>query len=61
MTWSSSIRRDYCFYWGFVGGSSAAITGLTKRAKLDFFVRYPDFFNAVIGQGNRRRVDEAPR
>jgi hypothetical protein len=35
---------------GICGGSSAAITGLTKIAKLDFFVRYPDFFNAVVGE-----------
>jgi hypothetical protein len=38
---------------GICGGSSAAITGLTKLAKLDFFVRYPDFFNAVIGEPSK--------
>lgn len=29
------------------GGNTGAISGLTKMAKLDFFVRYPDFFRAV--------------
>lgn len=29
------------------GGSSGTISGLTKMAKLDFFVRYPSFFRAV--------------
>jgi hypothetical protein len=28
-------------------GKSGGIDGLTKMAKLDFFVRYPDFFNSV--------------
>ena len=30
-----------------VCGRSGRITGLTKMAKLDFFVRYPKFFNRV--------------
>ena len=30
-----------------VCGVSGRIDGLTKMAKLDFFVRYPEFFNAV--------------
>jgi hypothetical protein len=30
-------------------GTANRIDGLTKMAKLDFFVRYPDFFNRVIG------------
>lgn len=29
------------------GGATGAINGLTKMAKLDFFVRYPDFFKVV--------------
>ena len=29
------------------GGATGAINGLTKLAKLDFFVRYPDFFEVV--------------
>lgn len=33
------------------GGSAGAIGGLTKMAKLDFFVRYPDFFRAVESKG----------
>lgn len=37
------------------GGASGAISGLTKMAKLDFFVRYPDFFEVV-----RRGRDQAP-
>lgn len=32
-----------------VCGVSGAIDGLTKMAKLDFFVRYPDFFEAARG------------
>lgn len=30
-------------------GTANRIDGLTKMAKLDFFVRYPDFFNRAIG------------
>lgn len=30
-------------------GTSGRIDGLTKLAKLDFFVRYPDFFETVRG------------
>lgn len=33
------------------GGTSGVISGLTKMAKLDFFVRYPDFFRAVEAHG----------
>jgi hypothetical protein len=29
-------------------GTNGSINGLTKMAKLDFFVRYPDFFEAAI-------------
>ena len=29
-------------------GTNDAISGLTKMAKLDFFVRYPDFFLAAV-------------
>lgn len=29
-------------------GTNNAISGLTKMAKLDFFVRYPDFFRAAV-------------
>lgn len=31
-------------------GTAGRIDGLTKMAKLDFFVRYPDFFEAARGQ-----------
>lgn len=31
------------------GQRSGSISGLTKMAKLDFFVRYPDFFEALQG------------
>lgn len=31
----------------FVCGSAGRIDGLTKMAKLDFFTRYPDFFEAA--------------
>lgn len=37
-------------------GVSGKVRGLTKMAKLDFFIRYPDFFNVVRGQ----RVEGAP-
>jgi hypothetical protein len=37
------------------GGSTGAIAGLTKMAKLDFFVRYPDFFKAVESRGKSPR------
>lgn len=36
------------------GGSAGAITGLTKMAKLDFFVRYPDFFFSLVGNTVQR-------
>jgi hypothetical protein len=42
------------------GGTAGAINGLTKMAKLDFFVRYPDFFEAVRhkdDQPSRRRSE----
>ena len=32
-----------------VCGTGGRIDGLTKMAKLDFFVRYPQFFNTVCG------------
>jgi hypothetical protein len=35
------------------GGPGATINGLTKLAKLDFFVRYPDFFAAVTDHAGR--------
>jgi hypothetical protein len=38
------------------GGSTGTINGLTKMAKLDFFVRYPDFFSAIIAEGLRRKA-----
>jgi hypothetical protein len=33
-------------------GTANRINGLTKMAKLDFFARYPDFFDAARGQSN---------
>jgi hypothetical protein len=42
---------------GICGGSSGTITGLTKMAKLDFFVRYPDFFDAVVPEADRVGTD----
>jgi hypothetical protein len=41
------------------GGVTGAISGLTKMAKLDFFVRYPDFFRAVESRGKSPREDGA--
>ncbi|WP_439370884.1 hypothetical protein [Bradyrhizobium sp. DASA03120] len=41
------------------GGATGAISGLTKMAKLDFFVRYPDFFRAVESHGKSTREDGA--
>lgn len=41
-------------------GANGHIDGLTKLAKLDFFVRYPDFFNRVssfIGQTTRSSTE----
>jgi hypothetical protein len=38
------------------GGSTGTINGLTKMAKLDFFVRYPDFFSAALADGLRRKA-----
>lgn len=38
------------------GGTSGTINGLTKMAKLDFFVRYPDFFSAVLAEGLKRKA-----
>jgi len=35
-----------------VCGSSRRISGLTKLAKLDFFVRYPEFFNRIEQTGS---------
>jgi hypothetical protein len=37
------------------GGTTGTINGLTKMAKLDFFVRYPDFFSAALAEGLRRK------
>lgn len=31
-------------------GTSGKVRGLTKMAKLDFFIRYPDFFKIVRGE-----------
>src|SRR5882724_10216585 len=33
-------------------GTANRINGLTKMAKLDFFARYPDFFDAARGQSD---------
>jgi hypothetical protein len=38
------------------GGTAETINGLTKMAKLDFFVRYPDFFSAALAEGLRRKT-----
>ena len=38
------------------GGTGGSINGLTKMAKLDFFVRYPDFFAAALSEGLRRKA-----
>jgi DNA-binding PadR family transcriptional regulator len=38
------------------GGTTGTINGLTKMAKLDFFVRYPDFFSAALAEGLRRKA-----
>jgi hypothetical protein len=38
------------------GGTTGSINGLTKMAKLDFFVRYPDFFAAALAEGRRRKA-----
>jgi hypothetical protein len=38
------------------GGTTGTINGLTKMAKLDFFVRYPDFFAAALTEGLRRKA-----
>jgi hypothetical protein len=35
------------------GGAAKVIDGLTKMAKLDFFVRYPDFFEATQRRGDQ--------
>jgi hypothetical protein len=40
-------------------GQGTKIKGLTKMAKLDFFVRYPDFFAVVRGQDGRGAPVEA--
>jgi hypothetical protein len=41
------------------GGSSGVINGLTKMAKLDFFVRYPDFFAAIGMNDEQKERDKA--
>jgi hypothetical protein len=38
--------------------SSGVINGLTKMAKLDFFVRYPDFFETARRGPDHPRVDQ---
>ncbi|HEX2880324.1 MAG TPA: hypothetical protein VHO25_12405 [Polyangiaceae bacterium] len=38
-----------------VAGQQGAIEGLTKLAKLDFFVRYPEFFERAIGHRTEQR------
>ena len=40
-------------------GTKGRITGLTKMAKLDFFVRYPQFFSAVC-EALGKEVDTLP-
>lgn len=40
-------------------GQNSKIRGLTKMAKLDFFIRYPDFFALVNGQHGRGAPVEA--
>ena len=35
-------------------GQEGAISGLTKLAKLDFFVRYPEFFNTLAEHLNKK-------
>jgi hypothetical protein len=44
---------------GVCGGTAGAISGLTKMAKLDFFVRYPEFFSAVASRGKSRPQEGA--
>jgi hypothetical protein len=41
------------------GGGAGAINGLTKMAKLDFFVRYPYFFEAVRRGADQPTADRA--
>src|SRR5687767_8626239 len=36
-------------------GDNGSITGLTKLAKLDFFVRYPDFFRRASEELSHKR------
>lgn len=43
----------------WICGQGAKIKGLTKMAKLDFFVRYPDFFAVVRGQDSSGAPVEA--
>lgn len=40
-------------------GTSGRIDGLTKMAKLDFFARYPDFFEAARTASEARKDDTA--
>jgi hypothetical protein len=44
---------------GTCGGTAGAISGLTKMAKLDFFVRYPEFFKTVESRGKSAREEGA--
>jgi hypothetical protein len=39
-------------------GTGNRIDGLTKMAKLDFFVRYPDFFAAAKSEGSQDTKDK---
>jgi hypothetical protein len=41
-------------------GTSNRINGLTKMAKLDFFARYPDFFDAARGQSRGSAETTSP-
>ncbi|HYN21290.1 MAG TPA: hypothetical protein VE078_10050 [Thermoanaerobaculia bacterium] len=43
-----------------VCGVSGRIDGLTKMAKLDFFVRYPDFFEAARTAAAQADAEDAP-
>jgi hypothetical protein len=40
-------------------GTKGSIHGLTKLAKLDFFLRYPEFFSRVTGVGSLDQLPES--
>jgi hypothetical protein len=40
----------------FLCGTSGSIDGLTKLAKMDFFVRYPNFFSRAVEYKTSRRI-----